>query len=677
MRTRWDCSPATARLVLAALVVTSTALAVRWVFLVPIFQSPDEHHHFDYALSINENGGLFQSADEPRTTLAHPWTRHLQRCCETTDVTFESAARLPADYGTRAYFAAIDATAPRPVGPLARVPGVAGHYPFGYYAALAVWLQGARLATGDSPVGLFFAGRLFSVLLLGVSLVLSYAVARQLGARRWSALLLVGCAGCFPLTSFVASYVQPDNLGFTLVSLSFYLALRAGARPGNVGLRAGLGLALGLLLVTKPHFFLCVLAPTLALLASRRLTSTPATRLGLLGLAALALPAALLGVLQLHLTRHTHHHCWADPAPYTDFRSFYLEGLLKALRDYCAGTTHRSFWGVFGWLDTPLVFGSEAVTAWVRLAILAGSWLVLGLTWLRLGQVTVRLVRAARKGHARRAVQAACANVPVNSYFAFAVFMVALHVRLDNGFGAQGRNWFPFLLPIFWTALFYAPAALRRWGNWAVAVASGAAALALVFYATAGSYYALASVARRYYHTAQEVAEARRHPAVVRLFSEAGDSVPAAALVLREASVRCEPEGQPHRLGPRWFEPHTRRPLDGPQTTSFTCPCDELRGAEVLLARGDCDPDGTVTLAVLDGDRLLASSTVAAGRVGAAMQWFPLRGLAGLKGRELRLRLSCRPAPGTTGVVAAVVAPDPPCSPCVRLFGTDSVPEEP
>jgi len=38
--------------------------------------------------------------------------------------------------------------------------------------------------------------------------------------------------------------------------------------------------------------------------------------------------------------------------------------------------------------------------------------------------------------------------------------LLVLHVRLDNRFGGQGRNWIPFLLPIFYVPLCYAPKAI-------------------------------------------------------------------------------------------------------------------------------------------------------------------------------------------------------------------------
>ena len=59
------------------------------------------------------------------------------------------------------------------------------------------------------------------------------------------------------------------------------------------------------------------------------------------------------------------------PTPNTDALTHGLNMLRAAFVDYYAGTTHESFWGRFGWMDTPLVIrgrlergqGSLAVTA--------------------------------------------------------------------------------------------------------------------------------------------------------------------------------------------------------------------------------------------------------------------------------------------------------------------------
>ena len=74
--------------------------------------------------------------------------------------------------------------------------------------------------------------------------------------------------------------------------------------------------------------------------------------------------------------------------------------------------------------------------------------------------------------------------------------MVIIFIDRDGRFVPQGRNWLPFILPIFLTATVYAPRALprglRRAGS--MAVMTG-----LALYSLLGAAYAPASIAERYY----------------------------------------------------------------------------------------------------------------------------------------------------------------------------------
>src|SRR5207302_8889693 len=77
--------------------------------------------------------------------------------------------------------------------------------------------------------------------------------------------------------------------GLTLVSLCGYLSLRSGAAPARRA--AVLGLALGALLLTKPHFWIAMLIPCLA-----RLVMTHAWRKLRIATIFLA-PSAIAGVV--------------------------------------------------------------------------------------------------------------------------------------------------------------------------------------------------------------------------------------------------------------------------------------------------------------------------------------------------------------------------------------------
>src|SRR5262249_33286029 len=170
-------------------------------------------------------------------------------------------AKAPPGYGTSEFYNRLDNGAPSESGEnmegapkdKLRLEDLIGEYPFGYYAAVAAWMGMLHRFSGRLTV-LFFGARIFSVLLLIPSLLLVYAVARELRITKKRALLFTGIVAFFPLTTFVSSYVQPDNLSFMAVMLCCYLALLVRRKPEQVRLMALLGIALALLLATKYHF---------------------------------------------------------------------------------------------------------------------------------------------------------------------------------------------------------------------------------------------------------------------------------------------------------------------------------------------------------------------------------------------------------------------------------------
>lgn len=482
-------------LALAAVVFAACAVATCWAFLVPIFQAPDEPFHYDYALCLAEHRGLYRVRDlpeSPRPRLIHSEANYLWFGTGAHLVAGHPEVKVPRDYGSAGHLAALRRWAPPAVGAVREPPAFLAYYTFGYYGVLAAWL-GLLRTVRDEPVFVFYGARLFSVALLAAGLLLGHAALREMAVRPRLRLLLTACVGLFPLTSFVGSYVQPDNLAFALVSLCFYLALAARRRAGEPATLAALGLALGALLVTKQHFWLCLSAAVAGLVATEAVRWTRARRL--FAAAVLTLPSAALGGVYLwSVWGTTPYYSRAADRPWL---VVVAQGFRQALLDFYAGTTHRSFWGVFGCLDTPLVIGDEKVDLLVRSALQASAWLFLGLTLVRLEQVISRLLRLAARGRRRRALRLACSNPVVNSYFLFTLFMLAIYVRTANAIGSQGRHWFPLLLPAFLTGLLYAPRCLTLRRSRAALTAAVAAGLAL--YVAIGGYYSLGCLRDRYY----------------------------------------------------------------------------------------------------------------------------------------------------------------------------------
>jgi hypothetical protein len=495
--------------VLGMIVLGAAAVALRWVFLVPIFQSPDEPHHLDYALEVHRHGGLFRGSGAPKAPpgavaegAVHPYTNYLAKRTNTRETVFNPPCKMPPEYGSQAFYSALDRDVPDLSGASpSGIPVYMSAYPFGYYLLLAGWV-GILRQLSDSLVFLFFGARILSVLLLTLTLVLTYAGARELHLRRGLALLLTAIIGLFPLTSFVASYVQPDNLSFTLVSLCLYLALVSRRRFGERWPFVVLAFALAALAVTKSQYFVCVLMSVLAMFVAEVLYRRVPVSRWLPGLVILILPAALLWGGHLWTVQDVpwfFHQDGESPGPIGER----VVRLKLALLDLYAGSAHDSFYGVFGWMDTPLVIGRPTVDLLVKFTIQAGTLLVLILTLTRLEKVLSRLVVLARRGRRRQALRLALSNPVLNSYFLFTLLMILLRVFTDvlgePTSGTQGRYWLPFLLPMVVCAMVYAPQALTlRRSRQIVSAALGGG---LLLYAVVGNYYAQRTLRERFYLT--------------------------------------------------------------------------------------------------------------------------------------------------------------------------------
>jgi hypothetical protein len=516
----------------AAIVLGAVGLSLRWVFLVPIYQSPDEPQHLDYALCLLEHGGLYQARDlsavERDPALVNPYgvpylcyflhshTRYLADRSEHFAICQNHVVKVPPQYGTRGFFANLDRDAPVPVIEPDLPPSLAFGYPFGYYALLAAWIGLLRHCT-TSLSAIFFGARTLSVLLLAISLLVIYDTLRALRCPRLFRLVLTACIGFFPMTSFVSSYVQPDNLSLALVSLSSWLALRVRDDPDSPWL-TWLGLALGGLLVTKQHYFACAMLPILTMLAVRLGCRRVPARVWLTAFTRLLLPSLVLGSVHLWSVWGLQYHPLRPTAAATD-PALFLRALRKALEDFYTGTTHLSFWGIFGWMDTTLVIVGPRTTAVVRFLLRVVSVAFVALTLTRLAQVASRLLALWRRGRRARAAQIAVSNPVVNGYFLFTAVMVALHVATNNFFGAQGRNWLPYMLPIFWSAVVDAPRALARRPAWLV-FAGGCSGL--VLYTAVGACFALKTLDDRYY--AHALAEPMQALAVITPSVDTGQS---------------------------------------------------------------------------------------------------------------------------------------------------------
>lgn len=498
-------------LAIAGVVTASLALAILWVYLVPMLEASDESEHFDYVVSLAHAGRLI-AADNAAPYPSYDYdTSFLQTYTAFSRLSLLPHDRVPPGYGSHEYFQRIDRRSRLQLpdrwtfDPSIHSPALLPFYPFGYYGLAAVWLH-LFPAFRDSLVSTFFAARWLSVALLGITLTFAYGIAGELGLRRWLALAFTAIVGMFTLTTFVASYVQPDNLTWAAFSMIVYLALRMKRRL-HVGEVALLGAAFGILAITKYQYFLCAAAAVVPFAILRLARSgSAALALGALGL--LIFPSVVTFVAQAHFvganptftnteTSHLHFSKTFFPLAWQAFRHFFVAGFnseIDADPHFSGATT---YWGDSGWLDTPITFGQPALDRAARSIIQILNVTVIALTLVWLSRDGFRLARLSRRGRPLRALSLVLSSVPMNAYLVFIAFMISFYALTENSWRMSARLWLPLIVPAFLLGFWYAPRALGH-GRWR----AGARRLifcCLALYSTMGSFFATAAVQQRYY----------------------------------------------------------------------------------------------------------------------------------------------------------------------------------
>ncbi len=515
----------------------AAALGLLWVGVVPMFESPDEPAHFDYAYALASAGTLLRAQDgrpafDPRVAAA-------MADSDFKRIAFNVDETVPPGYGTPAFAARVERDAARAYA--ARAPGATRPQLAATYPVLPYLLYALAIAPVRSDVvASLYAARCASVLLTALGLLVWSRILPRLGLRPATALFVLAVGALFPLTSFVASYVQPDGVAFPLAGLVLWCALRIRDGATDKPSVVGYGLALAALVGTKPQFALAVGVATIVpvVLAHARRGIAPARRWALA--AAVALPLLAVTALdQWTMAGSTDQTYYQGSHTLTSALSEHAAGGGGAAAAYVVGetgrawadlfgggTSFRSFWGIFGWLDTPLVIGGAGLSALLaRIELIGTALAALGLL-VSLAGVARRLVAVARERSPRTALVLLGHDPVLNAYLVFALLLLALYIASNDLFGAQGRNWYALELVAFLVAIRYAvrplPRRLRR-------VASGAAMAFLAFYATVGAAYAITNVEDRYYHPAAAVV----HPDPARLAPAEG----AARLQLDFAAV--------------------------------------------------------------------------------------------------------------------------------------------
>lgn len=482
-------------LILLAILFVSVAVSSYRVIKVPILQCPDEESHLDYAFGIYSAGRLLNAGTTPSSgwhvkaravaweweRISHIKTLYLTDKTEMHRIIVTETQKVRPDYGTKDFFRKLDDGAPRRGVAVPELdkrdnPWLVTGYPFLYYAAVALVMGAVSLFT-DSITVAFFSGRFLSVAMLGMMLVLSYALCREMRMSRTRSLILVGATGMFPLTSYVTSCIQPDNLALVLVLASFLAAAKID-RAGTWGPKLMLALALGLLVVTKYHVFVCVFVPVMGLLLLRR-------KILWAEAVAMALPTAALFGVQLWVVwgggRLTGENLRLSPHGL-------LKGILDAVKEfYFGGYAYTSYWSTYyGWPHVPAIAKVLVQTCVV---------LMLALTLYYYAVYGLRVARAVWRS--RGDPRCYLISPVAAAHLCFSLAMIGLFALTDNSTYAQGRHFYPFFIPGILVPVVLAPTVFRA--PLVRRVVSGTLLGGLVVISVLGQIHATHAMLVRYY----------------------------------------------------------------------------------------------------------------------------------------------------------------------------------
>jgi Predicted membrane protein (DUF2142) len=511
--TGWD--RVASRLVLAAILLASLALAGVWAVKLPFLQEHDENAHADYAFTLYTTHRPVPAAGRRIASDVHPTVRYIERISGFHQMRRNLDGRVPSGYGSVAFYKAANAKAPHVAKDFlesngGRIPYVSRTYSFFYYALDAIAIGAGAVIGHGSPIAEFLGARLFGVVLLAASLLLCFATMRELRIRRPIALALLATIGFLPLTSWMSGSVQPDNLSFTAVALVFYLAVRLRREPNGYRAAGFMGLALALLALTKSQYFVAVAVPAVADRALRFLARGRSPLDWGAFLVLIALPSLVTGSMAQALVDgaggqvasfvaiNGNPLAAASHAGPLSLVSLIVRAFVKTWTEFFYhGFTFFGFWGEFSWARTQVSFGSAAMTQ-VVYSIIGGASLAVSV--LMVARFAVRVVPGVVRVLRRRGFLAAArlmtSNVILNAYVCFLAIMLAINISTDSAMADEGRYWLPFVLPALLCATFYAPQVFSRRPRKVLGLALGGGALA---YSMVAAVAALSTLQLHYY----------------------------------------------------------------------------------------------------------------------------------------------------------------------------------
>jgi 4-amino-4-deoxy-L-arabinose transferase-like glycosyltransferase len=406
------------RFVLFLLAMTF-ANGMLWAAVIPLWQTPDEPAHFYAAQSLGERALFFPDPYFSREFAI------VQRLTGLFDVEYHNDVIQPfagrSELGPRERAVTTLPTSLRTEAD-PTVTNPAAYYPPGYYLLLSLPYRALK---AQDVLTIASVLRILSAFLTAITVAVTYVTLKRFFTDGASARATAMIVALSPMYVFTGMAVNVEVLVWLLFSLYIYLLTIAFTEGLTVKRSVLLALTASLGLWSKQTFVIAiplyfVLLGFVVLKKRQRLSRVAAHAVTFLGIL-----AALAGWLYFSdLIRTTAAYPGGAVSRQPSLLGF-LRHFGDRLTDY--RWTFDSFWGNFGWLDTPLSFQLYTVVRWMS-AIAA-----LGLLFYMI----------------RSAIRRDTSGLTL-FYFSLAIAFVGLfavvnYVRIETGEGwfLQGRYFFP------------------------------------------------------------------------------------------------------------------------------------------------------------------------------------------------------------------------------------------
>lgn len=415
-----------------------------WLFLTPLWQSPDEPAHFARVQALAEKGILWTEKNQKH------FSRELLTSVEKMEIDKFRWETSPNFGYYRIDYPAGSAGKYEPeIKALSLADrhdwvatGSAWTYPPGYYLpAAAVY----RLFFQNDLFVRAFAVRFLSLLLSLASLVFAFLIGQIFFHKnRLLSLFFTVFVGFQPMFSSLSVSVNPDSLVIFFSTGFFWLSLLFLTNPRRPGPLFWAGLFLIGGLFTKINFIFALplfagLVIFFFIFPKTRLQTTPAF---------LLLPAREGNVTVFSFFSYLKEKL-ADGSFWLTAKTYFADNWF-----YWRTRTFPTFWGVFGWEDTPLPLAVFSVL-WRGMIFVLGGWLI----------SVYRFFKNPQKDNSKPIlVLFTFLFVAVN--FLAAVLFDWWHYTLEKTvFGVQGRYFFtsfvPLMLLLWWGITVWFPKKYR------------------------------------------------------------------------------------------------------------------------------------------------------------------------------------------------------------------------